>query len=109
MADRHVRMPEPELQFPEDTEIDTVLQVGDEKHWEMEYRINSPWGPAELVAHLAEAAEADPALTVLETGSPLATGWHYDSEYGGRWAYRITAEPPAEDGAYKAYASVERQ
>jgi putative intracellular protease/amidase len=106
MADRHVRMPEPQLQFPEGTVIETVLQLGDEQRWENEYRVRSSWSPSELVARLTEAAEADPALTVVKTESPLATGWRYTSRHGGDWILRITAELPADDGSYRALVSV---
>lgn len=109
MADRHIRMPEPELEYPDGTVIDSVLGLGDTERWENEYRISSPWGPAELVARLAAAAEADAALTVIETPSPLATAWHHDSEHGGRWEVHVKAEPPEDDGAYRARVSVARR
>lgn len=108
MADRHIRMPEP-LQFPKGTVVDTALQLGDEESWEIEYLIRSPWGPEELIARITEAAEADSALTVLEGESPMAAGWHYESEFGGRWALRVRAEQPVEDGSYRAYVSVAPQ
>lgn len=109
MADRHVRMPERDLELPEGTVIDTVLQLGDTERWEIEYRVDSPWSPEELVAQLADAAAADAALSVTETASPLETGWRYESEHGGRWALKVRAEPPAPragDGSWRAYVSV---
>jgi putative intracellular protease/amidase len=107
MADRHIRLPEPEL--PAGTVIDTVLQVGDQERWEIEYRVRSSWSPAELVAHVAARAEDEPGLTLLETESPLAAAWHYESEYGGRWMLRVWAEEPENDGdAFQAQVSVER-
>lgn len=104
MADRHIRMPSEDFQFPEGTEIDTVLQVGDRDHWEIEYRVTSPWGAERLVAHLAETAADDPALTVLDTGSPLSTGWTYESEQGGRWQLRLQADEPGDGGSYRVTA-----
>jgi putative intracellular protease/amidase len=108
MADRHIRMPEPDLEFPDGTVVDTVLQLGDEESWEIEYRIQSAWGPEELVERVTEAAKNDPALTVMQGESPMAAGWRYESGYGGRWAIRIEAEPAAEDGSYRAFVSVVR-
>jgi putative intracellular protease/amidase len=109
MADRHIRMPEPDMEFPEGTVIDTVLQLGDEESWDIEYLIRSPWGPEELIARVAEAAEEDPALTVMDKESPMAAAWHYESAYGGSWALRVRAEQPAEDGSYRAQVSLARR
>ncbi len=107
MADRHVRMPERDLEYPDGTVIDTVLQLGDTEQWEIEYRVQSPWTPEELLAQLTQAAAADAALSVTETDSPLETGWRYESEHGGRWALRVAAEPATADGSWRAYVSVE--
>lgn len=106
MADRHIRMPEQDFQFPEGTEIDTVLQIGDKQHWEIEYEIDSPWRAQELLAHLAEMAEKDPALTVLESDSPLTTGWRYESAHGGKWELRFEAAPAGERGPYMLKATL---
>lgn len=105
MADRHIRMPAQDFEFPEGTEIDTVLQLGDERHWEIEYEIESPWSSEELIAHMADVAARDAALIVIESDSELATGWRYESKHGGPWTLRIEADPATESGAFRARAT----
>lgn len=104
MADRHIRMPEQDFRFPEGTVVDTVLKLGDTEHWEIEYEVDSPWGPEELLAHLAAVASEDPALEVLAGDSGLATGWRYESVHGGRWELRYEAEPAPAGESYRVIA-----
>lgn len=104
MADRHIRMPAAEIQYPAGTAIETVLQVGDESRWEIEYRVDSPLDPAELIALFDTAARADPALTVADDDAPLRTAWTYAVDDGTRWSLRIDAEPRRENGRYRAVA-----
>lgn len=106
MADRHIRMPFRDFEFPEGTEIDTVIQVGDEERWEIEYEVDSPWGPERFVSHMRKVAEGDPALTVLSTDAPLTTGWRYESKHGGEWALRLEAEPAADGGSFRMKAEL---
>lgn len=42
LADQFMRMPSPEIAFPESTEFDEVSSVGDERYWESEFRVTSP-------------------------------------------------------------------
>lgn len=104
MADRHIRMPAQDFEFPEGTEIDTVLQLGDEERWEIEYEVDSTWSPQQLVAHIKEVAGGDPALNIIESDSPLTTGWRYDSELGGEWALQIEADKSTDGGRYRVTA-----
>ena len=97
MADRHLRLPAEPFEFPEGTEIRTTSQVGDAQHWEIDYHVKSSWDAQALIAHLAARAAADDALTVIDTGSPLATGWRYASAHGGQWRLLLQATP-AEGG-----------
>lgn len=106
MADRHIRMPVQDFEFPEGTEIDTVIQLGDKEHWEIEYEVDSPWNPERLVAHIRKVAEQDPALTMLASDSPLTTGWRYESKYGGEWALRLGAEHATDDGSFRVMAKL---
>lgn len=106
LADRHILMPSEKFQFPEGTKVDTLLQLGDERHWEIEYEIESSWSAQELIVHVSEVAARDSALTLIQSDSPLATGWRYDSEHGGEWMLRIEAEPAGEDGAFRARSTV---
>lgn len=101
MADRHLRMPEEDFDFPEGTDIDTVLQVGDREHWEIEYEVDSPWGPEELLAHVRERAANDPALTVVEAGSKLQTAWRFESPEGGRWLLEVDASRAADGEPFR--------
>lgn len=104
MADRHIRMPAQDFEFPEGTEIDTVLQIGDEEHWEIEYEVDTPWSPEKLVAHVKKVAGRDPALKIIESDSLLSTGWRYQSEYGGEWALRIEANQATDGERYRVTA-----
>ena len=105
MADRHLRMPSAPLQLPDGTDIDTLLAVGDEAMWDVEYRVTSPWSPAQLVAHLTELAQADGALTVIDTEDPLTTAWHYEMD-GEPWTLRFAAQRAGDDGAYALKAEL---
>lgn len=104
MADRHIRMPAQDFEFPEGTEIDTVLQLGDEERWEIEYEVDSPWSPGKLVTHVKEVAGRDPALKIIESDSLLSTGWRYQSEHGGEWALQIEADKATDGGRYRVTA-----
>lgn len=106
MADRHIRMPAQDFEFPEGTEIDTVLQLGDEEHWETEYEVDSPWNPEKLVAHIRKVAEQDPALTLLASDAPLTTGWRYESKHGGEWVLQLRAEQVTHAGSYRVKAKL---
>ncbi|MEX0899292.1 MAG: DJ-1/PfpI family protein [Gammaproteobacteria bacterium] len=105
MADRHLRIPERHLKLPSGTQIDTVLQLGDKRRWEIDYRVRSPAAPEALIASLADAARAVPALAIAKDHGPLTTAWRYESPHGGHWELKFTAEP-AIDGAFNLFAEL---
>jgi len=107
MADRYLRMPEQDPDFPEGTRIRKELELGDEERWEIDYRVESPLGPEELLARITAMARADDGLTVLEQDSALATGWRYETKQTGQWQLLLRAEASKPGESYRVTAILE--
>lgn len=100
LADQRTRMPEEDMQFPEDTVIDREYAVGDEKYWEEQYRISSSWPAVQLLDHMRERAERDQALEVLPRSDRQQLAWRYTSRHGGQWRVNFDVIKTLDNGDY---------
>ena len=92
-ADQFIRLPKPEIAFPEHTEFTQVSAIGNEKYWEIDYRVQSSLSPEALLALIATHAEADTRLDVLSLPDPYQLAWQYAVERGGHWRVSLKADP----------------
>lgn len=91
LADQFMRMPSPEIAFPEGTDFDEVTSVGDKQYWETEFRVTSPLASADLVALIRKHAKSDSALSVLPLPDRMQLAWQYEAERGGQWRMSLQA------------------
>lgn len=93
-----MRMPSPEIAFPEGTDFDEISSVGDRTYWETEYTVSASLSSEDLLALIRKYAKADPALSVLPLPDPMQLAWQYKAERGGHWRMSLQAAeaPPGQ-------------
>lgn len=108
LADQYTRMPEEKMQFPEGTVIDREYAVGDEKYWEEQYRVSSPWSAVQLLDHMRERAERDKTLKVLKLPDRQQLAWQYASRRGGYWRASFDVIETLDNGDYRIVSKLMR-
>jgi hypothetical protein len=106
MADQFMRMPSPEIAFPEGTQFEVISSIGDKAYWEIDYEISSSLEPAAMLKLMGQHAQQDPALELLPLPDPMQLAWQYESKRGGHWRLSFKAGEAQPDGRYRIAAKV---
>lgn len=91
MADQHVRYPA-KMTLPEGSHAHPMRSVGDQRQWSTLYHVVSPVDQRTFIDQLRTLAEADEALSMIDSNAGAASWQHTDE--AGTW--RIAIEPSRE-------------
>ena len=104
LADRQLRLPDARIDYPEGVKLSQRSAVGDRAHWEIEYQIEGPLPPAELLARVRAAALSDDGLQVVSEADAPVLIWRYVGADQRQWEVQLSVTAPADTGAsYQAW------